>query len=164
MKKISPSTRLKDIITDYQLEQIFPGDCLSQLDLVLYQALNKMSFLIFSKAGSRSSIVQKMAATPSLKSKKNLDCQERLSSCSIGSVSHRSLQTKTRQSFSSQPSTLRSASCLIQPFCALRPRPWLRNCTRSTIQLLLTFIIQSRNASLRIFWNIAMKMGSSSLR
>ena len=38
MKKISPSTRLKDIITDYQLDQIFPGDCLSQLDLVLYQA------------------------------------------------------------------------------------------------------------------------------
>lgn len=36
MKKISPSTRLKDIITDYQLDQIFPGDCLSQLDLVLY--------------------------------------------------------------------------------------------------------------------------------
>ena len=38
MKKISPSTRLKEIITDYQLDQIFPGDCLSQLDLVLYQA------------------------------------------------------------------------------------------------------------------------------
>ena len=37
MKKISPSTRLKEIITDYQLDQIFPGDCLSQLDLVLYQ-------------------------------------------------------------------------------------------------------------------------------
>ena len=38
MKKISPSTRLKEIVTDYQLDQIFPGDCLSQLDLVLYQA------------------------------------------------------------------------------------------------------------------------------
>ena len=38
MKKISPSTRLKEIITDYQLNRIFPGDCLSQLDLVLYQA------------------------------------------------------------------------------------------------------------------------------
>ena len=37
MKKISPSTRLKEIITDYQLDQIFPGNCLSQLDLVLYQ-------------------------------------------------------------------------------------------------------------------------------
>lgn len=38
MKKISPSTKLMEIITDYQLDQIFPGDCLSQLDLVLYQA------------------------------------------------------------------------------------------------------------------------------
>lgn len=38
MKKISPSTKLMKIITDYQLDQIFPGDCLSQLDLVLYQA------------------------------------------------------------------------------------------------------------------------------
>ena len=46
-----------EIITDYQLDQIFPGDCLSQLDLVLYQAgsisaarvLTKMSFLIFLK-------------------------------------------------------------------------------------------------------------------
>ena len=38
MKKIFPSTKLKEIITDYQLDQIFPGDCLSQLDLVLYQA------------------------------------------------------------------------------------------------------------------------------
>ena len=82
MKKISPSTKLMEIITDYQLDQIFPGDCLSQLDLVLYQAgeyicrqgSDKMSFLIFSKAGSRSSTVLKMAATPSLKSKKNLDC------------------------------------------------------------------------------------------
>lgn len=37
MKKISPSTKLTEIITDYQLDQIFPGDCLSQLDLVLYQ-------------------------------------------------------------------------------------------------------------------------------
>ena len=38
MEKISPSTKLMEIITDYQLDQIFPGDCLSQLDLVLYQA------------------------------------------------------------------------------------------------------------------------------
>ena len=38
------------------------------------KALSKMSFLIFSKAGSRSSTVLKMVATPSLKSKKNLDC------------------------------------------------------------------------------------------
>ena len=37
-EKISPSTKLMEIITDYQLDQIFPGDCLSQLDLVLYQA------------------------------------------------------------------------------------------------------------------------------
>ena len=81
MKKISPSTKLMEIITDYQLDQIFPGDCLSQLDLVLYRlesisaarVLTKMSFLIFSKAGSRSSTVLKMVATPSLKSKKNLD-------------------------------------------------------------------------------------------
>ena len=77
MKKISPSTRLKEIITDYQLDQIFPGDwTLFSIRLESISAarvLTKMSFLIFSKAGSRSSTVLKMVATPSLKSKKNLD-------------------------------------------------------------------------------------------
>lgn len=81
MKKISPSTRLKEIITDYQLDQIFPGDCLgswtsfsTRLEIIsVARVLSKMSFLIFSKAGLRLSTVSKMAATPSLKSKKNLD-------------------------------------------------------------------------------------------
>ena len=81
MKKISPSTKLMEIITDYQLDQIFPGDCLSQLisfsirleSISAARVLTKMSFLIFSKAGSRSSTVLKMVATQSLKSKKNLD-------------------------------------------------------------------------------------------
>ena len=71
MKKISPSTRLKEIITDYQLDQIFPGDCLSQLDLVLYQAGDYICrqgseqdvIPYFSKAGLRLSTVSKMAAT-----------------------------------------------------------------------------------------------------
>ena len=81
MKKISPSTRLKEIITNYQLDQIFPGDCLSQLDLVLYQAGDYICrqgsdqdvIPYFLKGRLKISTVSKMAATPSLKSKKNLD-------------------------------------------------------------------------------------------
>ena len=38
MKKIHHPSQLQTMIADYQLEQIFPKDCLSQLELVLYQA------------------------------------------------------------------------------------------------------------------------------
>ena len=81
MKKISPSTRLKEIITDYQLDQIFRATASASWtsfstrleSISAAKALSKTSFLIFSKAGSRSFTALKTAATPSLKSKKNLD-------------------------------------------------------------------------------------------
>lgn len=38
MKKIHHPSQLQTMIADYQLEQVFPKDCLSQLELVLYQA------------------------------------------------------------------------------------------------------------------------------
>ena len=75
MKKISPSTKLMEIITDYQLDQIFPGDCLSQLDLVLYQAgeyicrqgsdQDVIPYFLKGRLKTRP-IVLKTAATPSL--------------------------------------------------------------------------------------------------
>ena len=38
MKKIHHPNQLQTMIANYQMEQIFPKDCLSQLELVLYQA------------------------------------------------------------------------------------------------------------------------------
>ena len=57
MKKIHHPSQLQTMIADYQLEQIFPKDCLSQLEPVstrqgitsAVKELSKGSFLIFSK-------------------------------------------------------------------------------------------------------------------
>ncbi len=120
-----------------------------------------MSFLIFSKAGSRSSTVLKMVATPSpIQEKPGLlgdwaparsglyhigHCRPRLTS----RPAHRS----AFQGPPAGPTFLRSTA-----------KTLAEKLRRSTIWLLPTFIIRSRNASLLILWNIAMKMGPSSPR
>ncbi len=64
MKRFPPSTEdSKEVITDYNWTDL-SGDCLS-MDLVLYQAgdyicrqgSEQMSFLIFSKAGRLSTVL-----------------------------------------------------------------------------------------------------------
>ena len=167
MKKISPSTKLMEIITDYQLDQIFPGDCLSQLDLVLYQAGEYIC-----RQGSDQDVIPyflkgRLKIVHSLENGSDtiLEIQEKPGLLGeIELLLDRVCITSVIADQDSLVVQLSARHFKDRPFCVLRPRPWLRNCTRSTIWLLPTFIIRSRNASLLILWNIAMKMGPSSPR
>ncbi len=148
--KISPSTRPRKSSQTTNWPDF--GRLLSQLDLVLYQVrrlylpprLWARCHSLFSQRPLKIVHSSRMAATPSLKSRKTLDFLGEIELLldrvcihqSLGG--HHTLASRPAPS----PALLRSTSCLIQPFFVpYWPRPWLEKLHQINYLPQATFII-----------------------